>query len=77
MLLNSRRRFDDILSLSSNDRICSFHWMRGSKHCFLTSFSNLDRYFLFLVFRTIATYMFLHAFLGKQESDSSSHFLYL
>jgi hypothetical protein len=38
------------LLLSSNDRICSFNWIRGSKHCFLTSFSNFYRYFLFLVF---------------------------
>ncbi len=39
----------NILSLSSSDRICSYDWIRGSKHCFLTSFSNLNRYFLFLV----------------------------
>ena len=38
------------LLLSSNDRICSFNWIRGSKHCFLTSFFNFYRYFLFLVF---------------------------
>ncbi len=38
------------LSLSSNDGICSFIWIRGSKHSFLTSFSNFYRYFLFLVF---------------------------
>jgi hypothetical protein len=50
MLLNSRWQFGDILLLSSNDRICSFDWIRGSKHCFLTSFSNFYRYFLFLVF---------------------------
>jgi hypothetical protein len=50
MSLNSRWRFGDILSLSSNNRICSFNWIRGSKHCFLTSFSNFYRYFLFLVF---------------------------
>ncbi len=43
-------RLEDILSLSSNDRICSFNWIRGSKHCFLTSFSNLNCYFLLLVF---------------------------
>jgi hypothetical protein len=30
--------------------ICSFNWIRGSKHCFLTSFSNFYHYFLFLVF---------------------------
>ncbi len=50
MLLNSRWGFGDILLLSSNDRICGFNWIRGSKHCFLTSFSNLYRNFLFLVF---------------------------
>jgi hypothetical protein len=38
------------LSLSSNDRICSFIWIRGSKHSFLTSSSNFYHYFLFLVF---------------------------
>ncbi len=50
MLLNSRWRFGNILLLSSNNRICSLNWIRGSKHCFLTSFSNLNRYFLLLVF---------------------------
>jgi hypothetical protein len=50
MLLNARWQFGDILLLSSNNRVSSFYWIRGSKHCFLTSFSNLDRYFLFLVF---------------------------
>jgi hypothetical protein len=50
MLLNSCWRFGNILSLSSNDRICSFNWIRGSKHCFLTSSSNLNHYILFLVF---------------------------
>ncbi len=42
--------FGDILLLSSNDRISSFYWIRGSKHCFLTSCSYLNCYFLFLVF---------------------------
>jgi hypothetical protein len=50
MSLNSRWGFGDILLLSSNDRVYSFNWIRGSKHCFLTSFSNLNRYILFLVF---------------------------
>ncbi len=50
MLLNVRWWFGEILSLSSrNNRISSFYWIRGSKHCFLTSFSNLNCYFLFLV----------------------------
>jgi hypothetical protein len=50
MLLNAHWQFGNILLLSSNNRISSFYWIRGSKHCFLTSFSNLNRYFLFLVF---------------------------
>jgi hypothetical protein len=50
MSLNSCWQFGDILLLSSNDTVCSFIWIRGSKHCFLTSFSNLYRYFLLLVF---------------------------
>jgi hypothetical protein len=50
MLLNEHWQFGDILLLSSNNRISSFYWIRGSKHCFLTSFSNLNCYFLFLVF---------------------------
>jgi hypothetical protein len=50
MSLNSCWKFGNILLLSSNDRICSFNWIRGSKHCFLTSFSNLYCYFLCLVF---------------------------
>ncbi len=50
MSLNSRWQFGDILLLSSNNRSCSFNWIRGSKHCFLTSFFNLYHYCLFLVF---------------------------
>ncbi len=50
MSLNAHWQFGDILLLSRNDRISSFYWIRGSKHCFLTSFSNPNRYFLFLVF---------------------------
>ncbi len=50
MLLNACWWFGNILSLSSNDKISSFYWIRRSKHCFLTSFSNLNHYFLFLVF---------------------------
>jgi hypothetical protein len=50
MLLYSRWQFGDILLLSSNNRITSFDWIRGSKHCFLTSFSNFYCYFLFLIF---------------------------
>jgi hypothetical protein len=50
MLPNAHWQFGDILLLSSNDRISSFSWIRGSKCCFLTSFSHLNCYFLFLVF---------------------------
>jgi hypothetical protein len=50
MSLNSCWQFGNIQLLSSNDRICSFNWIRGSKHCFLTSFSNLNCYILFLIF---------------------------
>jgi hypothetical protein len=49
MLLNARWRFGDILSLNSINRISSFYWIRGSKHCFLTRFSHLNCYFLYLV----------------------------
>ncbi len=38
------------LLLSKNNRVFSFHSIRGSKHCFLTSFSYLNQYFLILVF---------------------------
>jgi hypothetical protein len=37
------------LFLSSNNRVSNFYWIRGRKHCFLTSFSNLNCYLLFLV----------------------------
>ncbi len=50
MLLNACWQFGNILSLSSNDSISSLNLIRGSKHCLITSFSNLYRYFLFLVF---------------------------
>ncbi len=38
------------LSLSSNDRVSSFYWSRGSKLCFLTSFSYFSGYFIILGF---------------------------
>ncbi len=47
---NSRWQFGNILLLSSNDRICSFNCIRGSTHCFITSFSNSYCYSHFLVF---------------------------
>ncbi len=62
----------DILLLSSNDRICSFNWIRGSKHCFLTSFSNLYCYFLFLVFSQNC-YLLVSLHLSWLRGNSSSH----
>ncbi len=41
---------ESFLLLSSTNRVSGFYWIRGSKHCFLTSFSYLDRYFLCLLF---------------------------
>ncbi len=38
------------LLVSSNNRVSSFYWNRESKHCFLTSFSHPNCYFLILVF---------------------------
>ncbi len=48
--INACWQFDNILLLSSNDRISSFYWIRGSQHCLLTSCSYLNCYFCFLVF---------------------------
>ncbi len=48
--LNAHWQFGNILLLSSNNRISSFYWIRGSKHCFLTSCSYLNCNFCFLVF---------------------------
>ncbi len=63
ILLNSCWRSDDLmllnshfcnlatsLLLSSNNKVCSFIWIRGNKHSFLTSFTNFYHCFLFLVF---------------------------
>ncbi len=78
MLLNARWLFGDILLLSRNNRISSFYWIRGSKNCFLTSFSNLYCFFLFLVFFAEALLTsFFAPFLAARESIFSSHFLYL
>ncbi len=43
-------RFGNILLLSSNNIVSSFFWISRRKHCFLTSFSNLNWNFLFQVF---------------------------
>jgi hypothetical protein len=62
----------NILLLSSNDRICSFNWIRGSKHCFLTSFSNLYCYFLFLVFLR-NRYLLVYLHLSRLRGTPISH----
>ncbi len=75
MLLNACWQFGNTLLLSSNNRISSFYWIRGSKHCFLTSFSNLNCIFLFLVFfaQSLLT-SFYAPFSAAWESDFSSRF---
>jgi hypothetical protein len=50
MSLDACWQFGDILLLSSIKKISNFYWINGSKNCFLTSFSNLNCNFLFLVF---------------------------
>ncbi len=78
MSLNARWWFGNILSLSSNDRISSFYWIRGSNHCFLTSLSNLNCYFLFLVFLH-NRYLLVSLRLSRLRRNPISHpiFLYL
>ncbi len=78
MLLNARWRFGNALLLSSNNRISSFYWIRGSIHCFLTSFSNLNCYFLFLVF-LCNRYLLVSSRLSWLRGNLNSHpiFLYL
>ena len=71
MLLNSCWQFEDTLSLSSNDSICSFNWIRGSKHCFLTS-SNLYRYFLLLLFLQNC-YLLVSLHLSRLRGNQISH----
>ncbi len=72
MSLNSCWQFVKILSLSSNNRICSFYWIRGSKHCFLTSFSNLYCYFLCLIFLH-GRYLLVSLHLSWLRGNSISH----
>ncbi len=76
MSLNSRWQFGDILLLSSNDRICSFDWTRGSKHCFRTSFYNLYCYFHFLVFLQ-NRYLLVSSHLSRLRSTPISHPVYI
>ncbi len=72
MCLNSSWQFGNILSLSSNNRICSFNWIRGSKQCFLTSFSNLNCYILFLVFLR-NRYLLVLSRLSRLHGNPISH----
>ncbi len=76
MSLNSRWQFGNILLLSSNDRICSFNWTRGSKNCFLTIFSNLYRYFYFLVFSQNC-YLLVSLHLSWLHGTPISHPIYI
>ncbi len=77
MLLNSCWQFGDILSLCRNNRISSFYWIRGSKHSFLTSFSNLNCYFFSSIFAQLLLTSFFAPFSVVWESNFSSRFLYL
>jgi hypothetical protein len=63
------------LSLSSNNRIFSFIWTRGSKHSFLTSFSNFYCYFLFLVFLQ-RRYLLVSLHLSQLRGTPISHPVY-
>ncbi len=78
MLRNVCWHFGNILLPSSNDRISSFYWIRGSKNCFLTSFSYLNCYFLFLVFLR-NHYLLVSLGLSRLHGNLISHpiFLYL
>jgi hypothetical protein len=60
------------LLLSSNNRISRFYWVRGSKHCFLTSFSYLNCYFLYLVFMCNC-YLLVSSHLSQLHGNPISH----
>ena len=63
--------------LNRNDRVSSFYWTRGSKQCFLTSFSYFSCYFLILVFlQKCYLLVSLRLFLAARESNFLSRFLY-
>ncbi len=75
MSLNYIGNLATSLSLSSSDRVCSFIWIRGSKHCFLTSFSNFYCYFPFSsIFSMSLLTSFFATFLVVRDSDLLSHF---
>ncbi len=75
MSKNTRWQFGNILLLSRNDRISSFSWIRGSKHCFLTSFSGHNCYFLFLVFLRNC-YLLVYLCLSRLHGNPISHPLF-
>ncbi len=58
--------------LSSNNRFSSFYWIRGSKHCLLTSFSYLNCYFLFLVY-LCNCYLLVSSHLSWLHGNPISH----
>ncbi len=60
------------LLLSSNNRISSFHLIRGSKLGFLTSFSYLNCYFLILVFSR-SCYLLVSLRLSRLHGNPTSH----
>jgi hypothetical protein len=60
------------LSLRSYNRVCSFYWIRESKHCFLTSFSYLNCYFLILVFLRNC-YLLVSLCLSRVHENPVSH----
>ncbi len=76
MSLNACWWFSNILLLNSKDWIGSFYWIRGSKHCFLASFSNLDCYFLFLVFLQNC-YLLVSSRLSRLCGNPISHLVFL
>ncbi len=63
------------LLLSSNNRISSIYWIRGSIHCFLTSFSHLNCYFLFLVF-LLNCYLLVSLRLSWLHRNQISHHIF-
>ncbi len=64
------------LLLSSKDRVSSFYGTRGRKHCFFTSFSYLNLYFLILVFfAQLLLTSFCAPFSAARKSNFLSRFL--
>jgi hypothetical protein len=76
MSLNAHRQFGNILLLSSGDRISSLYWIRGSNFCFVTGFSNLNHYFLFLVFLQNC-FLLVSSRLSRLRGNPISHPIFL